>query len=233
MRWLLLGFLTLSSASLLDLAQEEWSYLQDTCDYKGTPLRDIAIRIDWDFQLKPGILAWARYTRVYRNNLWVPSVLTETRPDVDVEIGVSPRYQWDWGCEQDGRALRTTLLHELLHATGISSSITATSVGYGPYCTLTLMDHHMHLQDGSKALQECHLPAGNIYVGGVKLYMGREFRAGVSLNHHDGIGVIGTSPPYQCQELGLNEVKMLESMGFNCVHAFLGSGATRSPSWRF
>ena len=104
-------------------------------------------------------------------------------------------------------------------------------MGYGPYCTLTLMDDHMHLKDGSKAIQECRLPEGNVYVGGVKLYMGSTFKPGTSMQHHANRGVIGVSPPYQCAKLGLDEVLMLESMGFNCAHAYhLSDGDRAKPT---
>jgi hypothetical protein len=226
---LLLGLATAQTPDDLHyFAQQEWSYIQNTCTHEGNSLRDINIHIDYDYQIENNVLAWARYTRYLHNNKWIPSLLTPTRPAVDVEIGVSPHVSWSTTCGEPGRSLQTTLLHELLHAMGISSSAFLNRVGYhnGESCKVTLMDSVMKTYNGNPAIDydTCTLTNQDIYVGGVRLHRGLQFQQGVSLQHMDGPGVIAVSPLYQCARLGKEEVLILTAMGYKCEGSFVSWG---------
>lgn len=201
---------------LLEAAQAEWAYLQGVCVFEGNPLRDIRIKIDWDPYIKNTTLAWARYTRILHEGAWIPILLTDHTFAVDVEIGVNPNIQWSFDCEGGGWSLKSTLLHELLHAAGISSSATKHGVGYAQACTPTLMDTKMKMADGSPAVQGCHLKEGDIYVGNTRLHRGH-YQSGVSLNHHVHAGsLMHPTPPYGCALLGPHEEDILNTLGYTC-----------------
>lgn len=201
---------------LLEAAQAEWGRLQTVCTFEGSPLRDINIKIDWDHDIQEQTLAWAKYTRILKDGAWFPILLTEHTWTVDVEIGVNPNVEWTLECDGAGWSLKSTLLHELLHALGISSSATAHGIGYGEACTPTLMDTKMRMADGSPAVDGCSLKEGNIYVGSTLLHRG-EFQSGVSLNHHVHAGyLMHPTPPYECAFLGTHEIDILETLGYKC-----------------
>jgi len=200
---------------LLEAAQAEWAYLQGVCVFEGNPLRDINIKIDWDHNTKNTTLAWARYTRILEKGVWFPIILTPHTWPVDIEIGVNPHIPWAFDCEGYGWSLKSTLLHELLHAVGISSSATEHGIGYGQACTPTLMDTKMKMADGSPAVQGCHLKEGDIYVGNTRLHRGH-YQPGVSLNHHTQPGLMHPTPPYECASLGWHDINILETLGFTC-----------------
>lgn len=224
-------------AALLLSARAEWKYLQDECTFQGQRLRDINIDIAFDPHLDTNTLAYARFARVYKNGVWYPSALTTYTPAVDVEIGVNPAIHWDYGCDNDGWALSSVLLHELLHAGGISSTATPEGVGYAGTCVHTLLDAHMTLADGTPAVHECTLRSDTVYVGGVRLH-GTPFRQGVSYAHHVDQGIMSATPPYECARLGLSEVKILSALGYECrgdyqlkEDAGLGRGQSRTAAY--
>lgn len=205
---------------LLEVAQGEWAYLQSVCSFQGQPLRNISIKIDWDTHIDERTLAWARYTRIYQDDAWIPILLTEHLSAVDVEIGVNPNVQWTYNCAGSGWSLKTTLLHELLHAAGISSSASPGRVGYGETCTPTLMDTKMRLSDGSSPIDGCILKPGDLYVGSTLLHIGN-FQQGVSYNHHAYPGsVMHPTPPATCTRLGPYEKDILETLGYTCKVEF-------------
>ena len=132
MRWLFLTLLVCTSASSWILLRE-WTY------HRGVILGDTPERYIRQNRLIPprsGIL-WARLPESGR---YLDPLRPWRHAEVDVEIGVSLPLDW---CENDGRALRTTLLHELLHA---MVSFPLQVFGGRSLLYLTLMDDHMHLK---------------------------------------------------------------------------------------
>ena len=202
------------------VADEEWAKLMHRCP----SLRQAKIEVILDESLKDKmVLAWASRTHVLQNQVWTPSVLTTSAVQRDMLIGVNPSIPngWALGCNDGMRYdLRSVMRHEILHGLGVSSSVTATSVGYnyGQYCFPNIMDLAMEDAEGNRLVHGCTFSdSESVYVNGVELFYPKTHLPGSSLSHTEKPGVLNYQvPPATCLDLDGKDAQLLEGIGLNC-----------------
>lgn len=194
-------------------------------------------------------LAWASYTIILVDGVWVPSISVMGYNGYDFVIGVNPEPPNGWytgkNCSDIGYRydLRTVLRHELLHGLGIGSSITKYGTdwrvgrNWEGKCYPQRFDLELRDEYGQPVVEGCtvkkDLTYERLYLNGVRLYNPVTFSQGSSISHHtypDEL-MFYRLPAKKCIQLGEREAKMLAGIQIPCSNLQYSSSAGRVYPW--
>lgn len=220
---------------------EEWMKLiNDDCSNLDPGAR---INAAFDYTLVgTTTLAWASYTALLIDGVWIPSIATLEYSGYDFMIGVNPEPPNGWHisdkCDDISYRydLRTVIRHEMLHGLGIGSSITKNGVWRVGYnfegnCYPTRYDTLIEDQYGNKMVNGCQiqpLDGKRLYINGVRLFHPSTYSQGSSLSHHTYTDklMFWRLPAMKCIDIEEPEFKMLAALSVQC------SGVYYSPAYR-
>lgn len=241
---------TVTDEELQWVITEEWMKMIDAECENLDPGQNIQASFDSSL-VGSNTLAWASYTVVLQNGVWVPSISTLDYMGYDFLIGVNPEPPNGWhigkNCSDIGYRydLRTVLRHELLHGLGIGSSITKYGTdwrvgrNYNGRCYPQRFDLEIRDEHGQAVVEGCtvtkDLTNMRLYLNGVRLYNPSVFSHGSSMSHHiypDDL-MFYRLPAKKCIELGEKEVKMLAGIQIPCSNLHYSSPADRVRPWPF
>jgi hypothetical protein len=241
---------TVTDQELQSLITEDWMNLINAeCDNLD-PGQNLQAYFDGTL-IDTNTLAWASYTVILMNGVWVPSISTLGYVGYDFLIGVNPEPPNGWyagkNCSDIGYRydLRTVLRHELLHGLGIGSSITKYGTdwrvgrNYNGNCYPQRFDLEIKDEYGQSVVEGCtvkkDLTYEKLYLNGVRLYNPVTFSQGSSISHHtypDEL-MFYQLPPKKCIGYGENEAKMLAGVQIPCSNLHYSSPADRVRPWPF
>lgn len=217
-----------------------WRQLRTVCPTLPKHI-DVDIEYDPDMVGKH-VLGYASRTMFLKDGAWVSSMKFPWYDRTDVLIRINPQVPNGWHSSLDGSCdigwrydLNTVVMHELLHGAGITSSITADSVGYtsgtsGSRCYPTLMDTKIQDRSGY-VVSGCNMRRSDHYhIEGVSLYTPEHHNPGSSFSHHNMVGhpMYYNLPARRCLNIGPYETTLLSAMGETCVDVDFHTGSDGS-----